>query len=352
MNELNAGRAPIRADEDISVLSLATLLLRHRRSIIVMATLGALLGLGSGYFFSRYTSSATFIPRAQDEGANSALAMAASQFGIRVPSANQGWGPPIYVELLGSDELLGTIAMDTLTVAEMGGARVPTMDLLKISGSTPNKRLHRAVLALRKKIGASEDKKLGAVRVAVTTKWPSVSRALVLRLLQLVNEFNMSKRKSQAAAERQFVEAQAGRAEQALHEAEDRLEAFLKQNRGSLASSPDLGLQRDRLQREVTLRQQVYTTLVQSREEARIREVRDTPVFTILQEPQLPVAGEDLGLGKKTVVGAFAGGMLALVFAFLMSTMRGAAKLPDSEATEFLRLIEEVKPGFLRRQAR
>ena len=45
--------------------------------------------------------------------------------------------------------------------------------------------------------------------------------------------------------------------------------------------------QRDRLQREVLLQQQVVTSLVQRYEENRIREVRDTPVITMIDTPIL-----------------------------------------------------------------
>jgi uncharacterized protein involved in exopolysaccharide biosynthesis len=54
------------------------------------------------------------------------------------------------------------------------------------------------------------------------------------------------------------------------------MQAFLQANR-QWANSPDLTFQHDRLERDIALRQQVYTTLVQSFEQARISEVRDTP---------------------------------------------------------------------------
>src|ERR1019366_5148610 len=108
--------------------------------------LGTLLGLATGLSSTRvYVSAATFIPEGSEGGA-SGLALAASQLGIRVPpSAGAAWGPPVYVELLGSQALLEPIALDTVVVAEEGGRRVALIDLLKIKAPTIAKRTDLAV---------------------------------------------------------------------------------------------------------------------------------------------------------------------------------------------------------------
>jgi uncharacterized protein involved in exopolysaccharide biosynthesis len=186
------------------------------------------------------------------------------------------------------------------------------------------------------------------VKLSVTTRWPSVSLALAERLVQSVNQFNLETRKSQAAAERRFVEVQVGEAERALREAEDRLQSFLQRNR-AIADSPELGFQRDRLQREVALRQQVYTSLVQSREEARIREVRDTPVITLLEGPRLPMVGEARKSVKKGLAGGIAGAMLGVLIALVVQGAAGARRASSTEAREFFQLVQEATPQLLRR---
>jgi len=174
---------------------------------------------------------------------------------------------------------------------------------------------------------------------------------LVERLVRGVNQFNLETRKSQATAERQFVEGRAEEAGRALREVEDRLQTFLQRNR-AIGGSPELGFERDRLQREVALRQQVYTTLLQTREEARIREVRDMPVITELEDPRLPLISESRGTAIKLILGALAGGFLGIVIAFLADAMVAARRAPSEEAREFFQLVEEVTPRFLKRGAR
>jgi uncharacterized protein involved in exopolysaccharide biosynthesis len=338
--------------EGLSLLGLANVVLRRRRLIISLGVAGVVLGLVLGLTSPRqYSAGATFIPQGSEtSGGNSGLAMAASQFGIRLASGGGGtWGPPVYVELLRSRALLEPIARDTLVVAEEGGRRAAVADVLGIKGSTPREREEYTIRALQGITTAIEVKPLNAVRLTVISRWPSVSVALAERLVEGVNKFNLETRKSQAAAERQFVETQATEAGAALRDAEDQLQAFLQRNR-DISGSPALAFERDRLQREVSRRQEVYTSLLQSREEAKIREVRELPVITLLERPTLPVVGEPRKTLLKALTGGIAAAVLGVAIAFIAHAMAGAKREPGDEAREFFELIDAARPRFLRRR--
>lgn len=351
MTDLSLDRETANEDDEISLLAFANVLLRWRRMIVALGGIGAALGLGSALLSTRvYTSGATFFPQGSD-ASTSGLAAAASQFGIRVPTSGGAWGPPVYVELLTSRALLEPMARDSFVVIERGRKRIALTDLLNVNDPSEALRWDRAVSALRGLVKAREAKALSAVEVTVTTKWPSLSLALAQHLVRAVNQFNLETRKSQATAERQFAEAQAGEAEGALRSAEDRLQTFLQENR-AIAGSPELSFQRDRLQREVVLRQQIYTTLLQNREEAKIREVRDTPVITVLEDPRLPVVADPRGSVGKTMLGGLAGAMIGVLTAFLMQALVGVRRARTEEAQEFFSLVEQATPRFLKRGER
>src|SRR5687768_13180652 len=73
-------------EDEISILAIASFLLRWRRTIIGLGLGGALLGLAIGLFSTRrYVSTATFLTQTTDANP-SGLALAASQFGLRLPS--------------------------------------------------------------------------------------------------------------------------------------------------------------------------------------------------------------------------------------------------------------------------
>jgi hypothetical protein len=336
------------SDDEPTVLTWATALLKWRRVIVVTGLVGGLAGLAAGLLSTRvYTSSATFIPQASSEGPTSGLALAASQFGIRVPSMGGGWGPTIYVEILRSHTLQAPIVLDTFAVAEEGGRRAALADLLEVDESDPGLRAEYGVRALAKVVDVTESKPLGAVRVTATTKWPSVSLVLVQRLVQGVNDFNLKTRKSQAAAERQFVERQAADARDSLRAAESKLLEFLQRNR--VATAPTQTFEKERLQRDVSLRDQVYTTLLQNYEEAKMREVRDTPVITLIEAPRLAALGQSRQTIQKSLLGGIGAGMLAVLFAFVAEGARGLRRRSTPESQEFFKLVDEAMPAFVKR---
>ena len=332
---------------ELSLVEIASALLRWRRTIIAFAVIGGLVGVAIGLLSTRkFASRAIFAPQVANDQVASGLALAASQFGIRVTGTGSGWPAAIYVELLNSRGLLEPIAKDTVTVIEEGNRRVAIMDLLKIDAPTPAQRVETTVRRLRTMIVPTEVKRLGAVQLTVTTSWPSVSYALADRLIASVNKFNTQTRQSQASAERQFVQGRAREAEIALRDAEDRMQSFLQRNR--IVASPDLTFERDRLQREISLRQQAYTSLLQSQEEARIREVRDTPVITILEKPALPAVGEPRHSLSKGLMGA----LLGIILAVLFKAVGTARESPSERTQEFFRVLEDALPRFLRRRGR
>jgi uncharacterized protein involved in exopolysaccharide biosynthesis len=344
-------RAPARSDGEISLIGLGAVLLRWRRLIMALCLLGLATGVAIAVSRPRtYVSSATFLPQGS-ENPSSGLAAAVSQFGIRLPTTSSAWGPSMYVQLLRTPTLLEPIARDTILVAEENSRRVAVMDLLEINKGTPAQRMDRAVQRLAGMVTATELRPIGAVEVRVTSEWPSVSHTLADRLVNGVNQFNLETRKSQAAAERHFVEERAAEAERSLREAEDRLQAFLQRNR-MINPNSEQGFERERLQRDVTRRTQLYTSLLESLEEARIREVRDTPVITLLAAPHVPIVPEARGTARRGILGALAGAAIGLLIALLAQGMSHARRQATDDSREFFELVEEVTPRFLRGRQR
>jgi uncharacterized protein involved in exopolysaccharide biosynthesis len=131
-----------------------------------------------------------------------------------------------------------------------------------------------------------------------------LAEQLVLSFLDEVNQFNLETRRSQAASERTFTEQRVQEVRHELRRAEDDLQRFLQRNR-DYRNSPQLTFEQDRLAREVAVRQALYTTLSQALEKAKIEEVRDTPVITVVERPEMPAKPDGRGLLRK--------GLLALV---------------------------------------
>jgi uncharacterized protein involved in exopolysaccharide biosynthesis len=219
------------------------------------------------------------------------------------------------------------------------------VDLLEIEEDTEPLRVEAAIDRLREDlVSIQTGRETGILTVEVTTEWPELSRTIAERLLHEIQVFNLETRRSQAAAERGFVEALVDSARLALLEAEDSMQAFLDLNR-RIDDSQELLFQRDRLQREITDRQTVYTGLRQAFDEARIAEVRDTPVITVLQSPFLPPGPDDRNLLLVVALGLVLGGMLGVVMAFVVEAVRRPA--PGDPAREDFQRAWEALVGSI-----
>lgn len=341
----SAGRQP---PEEISLLQLVNVLLRHRCLVVLAPVAVAFLVIGFGLLGPRsYTATASFTPES-GEGQAGSLSGLASQFGISVPTGEAGQSPQFYADLLESRELLREAVLTEYDVetepdrAEGDRLQGDLVALLDIEANTRRLAVANAIRSLRDIVSVTTSPETGVVELSVTTRWPDLSRQVADRLIKLVNQFNLETRKTQAAAEREFIEDQVARAESALHAAEDSLEAFLERNR-RYQNSPELTFRYERLQRQVNLRQQVFTSLSESHEQAKINEVRNTPVITVVEPPELPARPDRRRLALKGVLGLMLGGMAGVFWAFGREMMATSRKADPDEYAEFARLKEEAK---------
>lgn len=335
---------PERQDGDeFSLYSLATTLLRHRWRIVTwMLVAGALALLVVFLKPVRYEATASFVTQGND-GGHSGLASLAGQFGVSLPAGNQSLSPDFYAKLMKSRVLLRRIAADTFVVPELGRQRVSFADLFKIREGPATRREEQAVVLLQDQLTKTSVSKLtGIVELSVITRWPSVSLAIATALVSGLNDFNRGMIQGQASTERVFVEGRLGAARAELRAAEDRLEEFLKDNR-ELGGSPQLNFQRERLMRDMTLKQQVFTTLSQSYEEVRMREVRDIPVITVIEAPSVRASPQPAGRLGGVILGLLLGGFFGVGQVLVFEAFQRRRREGDPKANEFISALSEVK---------
>ena len=328
----------------LSVLRMGTVLLRHRRRILFWTVVGALLGLGFAFARPRrYTALASFMPQSGGD-ANAGLKSIAGQFGIPIASATSAESPAFYQDLVSSPLILAPIAADSFSVSDGRAARQPFWSLMDLDSKAPPMRAEKATEKLQELVSASTDKNSGIITVTVTTRWRPVSIGVASKILQRVNDFNLRTRQSQASAERQFVEARLAVATAQLRAAEDNLQNFLEHNRQ--LDAPRIRFDQDRLQRKVALQQQVVATLSQSFEDAQLREVRDTPVITIIQTPTAKIEPDSRGALLLATTGIIAGAVFGILLALVSSIARTARAAGRSDAVSFSVALEETSRGL------
>ena len=338
-------------DSETSVFDFAAVLVRNVFWLLAGAVLGATVALlPLAWMQPEYRATASFTPQSV-EPSRAGLAALAGQFGIPLPAGNLNQSPHFYADLLRSRVILARFAHDTVVVTERGSAATPLTSLFGIEATSEEARTEQMVARLGRRVSSKINLNTGTVSVVVTTPWRSVSLAIADRLLERVDAFNLDKRRTQASNERRFVEERLAEARVALRAAENRLESFLIGNL-QIASAP-LRLTRERLQREVTLRQDVVNTLTQSYEDVRIREVRDTPVITVIEPAAAPLAPVSRRVPLRLIVGVMLGLFASLVVILAREMMVRRRSAGDPHVEEFMQALgsfrDRLRPGRAQR---
>ena len=312
--------------DDISLLSLVNLVLRHRRTAVWLA-FGLAFGVGfTGLLAPRtWTASSAFTP--QGRKAPSIVSGLAAQFGLST-GGEPAESPPFYADLIGSRTLRAALVDTTYANAPDG---LPAA--LGVETRDPALRRDAAVNRLGGALKASVNPRTNVVRLRVTLPSARIAFEVNERVLELLNHFNLETRQSRAAAERRFIEARLADARRELRVAEDQLEQFQRRNR-QWQNSPELAFQAERLNREVTMQQQIFTNLAQAYEEAKIDEVRDTPVITVVEPPEMPLRPDPRGLATRGLLALLAGLALGTLLGALGSALRGERQSTDRAAVE------------------
>ena len=316
---------PMVIADDASVAALKALVRRHARMLMAIPAVLAVVAVGWNLMRPRsYTARASFLPQRSD-AARSGLGALATQLGIDVSLDRTGQSPAFYAELMRTPQLLGDVAAATYAI-ESPPDTGTLADLLHIRARTPALQRDAVTRRLGQMLEIRVDPSTDIVRIFVTSPSADLSRQLATGVLEEVNRFNVDRRRSRASAERKFTEERRAQARSELSEAEDRMRRFLESNR-NFGGSPALAAQRDRLQRDLSLHQQVYSTLTQAYEQARIDEVRNTAVITVIEQPAQPARPD-----SRRLVTWLAASLLVGILAAL-----AAAVLLDRDAQRLLR---------------
>jgi uncharacterized protein involved in exopolysaccharide biosynthesis len=288
-------------------------LLKHWKTVLGFPLVAAVAAaLVSFVMPPKFTATATFVPEDYQElGATGGMVRLASQFGLAVPGAG-AHSPEFYADVIQSrmlrDETL--LAQFPDPRAEATGDSSTLLQILNVKGDSEGERLENGRKELEKAITVRTDRETTIVSVLVEMRSPALAANVANQIVDFLNKFNLETRQSNARERRQFIEGRLAEAETEMREAEEELKGFLESNR-QFRGSPELTFEYERLQRQVAIKQQVYTTLSESYEEARVREVDDARVITLIDRAVTPEKRSSprrrLNVALALVVGAFVG---------------------------------------------
>ncbi len=335
------------AEGDASALSVwpyLSLLLKRRRLVLGLPILlAAVVAITSLLRAREYAASARFMPQEQN-GQASSLGSLAAQFGLPLPgSAGAGAATPqFYAELLQSREVLRDVLWTHYRAGGVGAFEGTLLDYLGVRDADSTTAVTRGIRRIPRLMSVSTDRATGLVKFEIRTRSPDLSVQVARRFLDLINDYNLERRQSAARSEREFVEARLDVARDSLRAAENNVAVFYRRNR-SFRDSPELVAEEQRLQRAVTIQNQLYLTLAQRFETAKIEEVRNTPVVSLIEAPEGFAAPLGRGTVRKTVLALLLGTLLAAGLAVLLEAMQRSRDAGSPDFSEF----QEVKAAAL-----
>ena len=327
----------------MSLLGYLNVLLRNRRLILATGIVAALTAALLTQLRGReYVAETTFAPSSSRPPSGMAALAGGSLAGL----FGEGGGsssPEFYAALIQSQTLLYEAATTEYPMVREGDTvQVTLAEAFDIDRDSEEARRRAAAAELSSRTTAIADRITGLV--SVRTQAPSASLAIAInrRIVELVESYNRERRKSQAVEERRFVEARREEARAQLLSAEAAVESFLEQNR-QLELPPRLALEAERLKRQVAIRQELYLELERSYQQARIMEVRDAALISIVEHPERTVRARGSGMTRNAALGLFLGLLLGITVAFSRDALRRDPAGDAGEYDEFRRLVRDTR---------
>lgn len=313
------------------LLTLATVIGRAAsswRQLLLAAVLGAVAGSAASFLPPRlHKAKFSVVPQASADAGG--IASIAARFGLSVGVGEPSQSIDFYAELLRARQTIEAVLGHAY--ADARGASTALVDVLDASGASEEKRYENAVEKLLEATTISASRKSNVLSVGVVLRDSSVALQVAKEYLRALTTFDTETRQLRGRFERQFVQGRLEEAESQLIQAEDSLLRFLSRNR-DFSSSPSLQFEHDRLSRNVSFRAQVQSVLAQSLEQARIEEVRDTPMLTLVQPPYVPRTSES----RRTALLAVGGAAAALLLVMLALLVRDHIRALPAEERERL----------------
>jgi uncharacterized protein involved in exopolysaccharide biosynthesis len=327
-------------EEGVDALALLTPLLEKRRAIVAGAVLIALAVGGYAALKPRkYKAELTITPVVNNKS-TSALGGIAALAGA---SLNTGYQltPARMVELLKSRKVLAGVGM-----SRVGPGDETVIDRFFGEKYTRNDQ-EEVERQLERILTVGTNKETGTISVSVQHKDSALARIIASRIVDSASQIFIKTSKAQA---QQLREAQEGRVEvarQQLASAKERLREFNFANRAAPSYS-SASVERERLNGEVNLAEQVYTQAATDRESAYARELEATPTVVIQDPlpPNLPKVRKRI-IMKTAIAGIVSFGVLCLLV-IIADFIKRRLDSSDSESDRFRRAVSTI-PGVKRK---
>jgi len=286
----------------------ASLLLRKR--IFIGGIVAGVMFLIAAYIFltpNMYRSTATILPSGRPDKLSTVKELAGL---ANIGGSGEENSSQLFPIILSSNQVKDALVEKSFAFVNKGEEQTTT--LAEYLGEENPDYLKAAIDGIT---DISADKKTGVITVSVETEYPELSQQILTQMLAELENFNLYKRKSQAASRERYLARELITRERELKESETELEDFQSVNRDWYGSSdPEILRTLADLQRNIEIKSKAYIFLKEQYEVARLDVQKDIPVVAILDFPSLPVTKS----GPFRIKTILISGVISLLIAILL----------------------------------
>jgi len=282
-----------KPEHEIDLIEIITILWKARKFIAIVTAISLAIGILYIIFATKmYSGTITLYPA--QSGAKNPMTQMAAQMGIAGASAGDAnYNIPDVVKSRTLSEQIVTHKWEVegfdqkvdlvIYFDEMIKAEKPDWVITKEDEETWHKRKYYSYseMIARDRISVDTNTKTGLVTVSVIMENPKLACDIANFISVFVANWVNDTQKESIRKNLEFINERAAVLGAELQEAENELKKFRETNRNIL-NSPDLQLELQRLQRQVTIKQEVYLTMIKQREINQIEENKSSDVIRIL----------------------------------------------------------------------
>jgi len=280
-------------NDEIDLRSLFQVLWSERKLIVRITGIITISGIMYALLATPlYKSTITMYPHSDRDGGLNKLQGMASMFGVNALARDSKFHIP---DVINSRTLQTRIiykkwdtnlfSSPVNLISFWGINNDSEIPLKSFNKSEANMNLKWESSALKKmadRISVNENK-TGLININVLMEEPEVSAQIANFIYDAVVEFTNMNHLETAKLNREFIQQRQDEVKEVLISAENSLKVFRSKNR-KIIDSPQLQLELERLLRDVEIQAQVFITLQQQYELARIDEVKETPSVIVLDK--------------------------------------------------------------------
>ncbi len=165
---------------------------------------------------------------------------------------------------------------------------------------------------IRASISLSVDKKTSVLSLTVTAQDPKVAAKISQEVIDRLQTYVANYRTEKSRQDLAYYESLYQEAKEAYFTSQQRYAGYVDRNQGVILQR--VKTEQERLQNEMNLNYQLYNTCAQQLQAAKAKVQQETPVFTVINPPQVPLKRSKPSKVTILVACMFLGAVLAAVW--------------------------------------